>query len=237
MLGAGREESVYDADSAKEEVGVDSRKGKTAVKHELEHFYVGDSYGGNQDWFPTFMMRIGGCGAETACDSSVYFALHRGLTNIAPENAEGMARRDYVRFAYKMKPYLSPRRTGIDRLDIYMDGYAQYLRDCGEPHLSMTPLNGTEPYETAREAVIRQIDQGYPIPTLILNHRNKVFRDYVWHWFLINGYEAADDEFLVKTVTYSKAEWLHLCELWDTGYERRGGFVLFHIKEGEELES
>lgn len=86
------------------------------MKHELEHFYIDNSYGGNQDWFPTFMMHIGGCGAETACDSSVYFALHRGLTDIAPENAEGMTRRDYVRFAYKMKPYLSPRRTGIDRL-------------------------------------------------------------------------------------------------------------------------
>ena len=39
------------------------------MRRELEHFRIGDSYGGNQDWFPTFMMRIGGCGAETACDS------------------------------------------------------------------------------------------------------------------------------------------------------------------------
>ena len=80
------------------------------MKHELEHFYIGDSYGGNQDWFPTFMMRIGGCGAETACDSSVYFALRRGLTKIAPDNAEGMSREEYVRFAYKMKPIC--RRAG-----------------------------------------------------------------------------------------------------------------------------
>ena len=61
-----------------------------------------------------------------------------------------------------MKPYLSPRRTGIDRLDIYMDGYAQYLRDCGETRLSMTPFDGTEPYEAAKEAIMRQIDKGYP---------------------------------------------------------------------------
>ena len=56
------------------------------MKRELEHFSIGASYGGNQDWFPTFMMRVGGCGAETACDSSVYFALHRGLSKIAPAN-------------------------------------------------------------------------------------------------------------------------------------------------------
>lgn len=199
------------------------------MKHELEHFTIGDSYGGNQDWFPTFMMRIGGCGAETACDSSVYFALHRDLKSIAPENAATLTRRDYVRFAYKMKPYLSPRRTGIDRLDIYIAGYAAYLRDCGETRLTMTPLDGTEPFDAASAAIVQQIDQGYPVPTLILNHRSKDFRDYVWHWFLINGYDETDDAFLVKAVTYSRYEWLDLRALWDTGYERRGGFVLYRV--------
>ena len=200
------------------------------MKHELDHFYIGDSYGGNQDWFPTFMMRIGGCGAETACDSSVYFALHRGLTEIAPGNASDLTREGYVRFAYEMKPYLSPRSTGIDRLDIYIDGYAQYLRDRGETRLDMSPLHGTEPYETAEEAVRYQIDHGYPIPTLVLNHRNKKYRNYVWHWFLLNGYDDSGDMFKVKAVTYGSCKWLDLGELWNTGRERRGGFVLYHIK-------
>ncbi len=196
---------------------------------ELPHFRIGDSYGGNQDWFPTFMMRIGGCGAETACDSSVYFALHKGLTAIAPENAAELTKEDYIRFAYEMKPYLSPRSTGIDRLELYIDGYAQYLLDHGETRLSMTPLPGEAAYAEARNAVIRQIDQGCPIPTLVLNHRNSKLRSYVWHWFLLNGYDASEDAFWVKAVTYSQFEWLDLKELWDTGHERRGGFVLYHI--------
>ena len=199
------------------------------MKHELEHFYIGDSYGGNQDWFPTFMMRIGGCGAETACDSSIYFALHTGLTSIAPENVKELNKDGYIQFAYEMKPYLSPRVSGIDRLEIYIDGYAQYLRDRGETHLSMTPLHGTEPYSAAKEAVVQQIDQGYPIPMLVLNHRNKKLRDYVWHWFLLNGYEDSEEVFMVKAVTYSEYEWLDLSELWDTGHERRGGLVLYHL--------
>jgi hypothetical protein len=199
------------------------------VKRELEHFTIGDSYGGNQDWFPTFMMRIGGCGAETACDSSVYFALRRGLTKIAPENAAALSREEYVRFAYRMKPYLSPRRTGIDRLDIYIDGYARYLRDCGETRLTMTPLDGTEPFETAGDAIVRQIDLGCPVPTLVLNHSGKKLQDYVWHWFLINGYDETDGSFLVKAVTYSKYEWLDFQQLWNTGHERRGGLVLYHL--------
>ena len=199
------------------------------MKHELPHFQIGDSYGGNQDWFPTFMMRVGGCGAETACDSSIYFALHRGLTKLAPANAPTLTREDYVRFAYEMQPYLSPRASGIDRLDIYMDGYGQFLRDRGETRLSMTPLAGSAPYEAARLAVTRQIDQGFPIPTLVLNHRNKALRDYVWHWFLLNGYDDAPGAFLVKAVTYSESAWLDLASLWDTGHERRGGLILYHL--------
>lgn len=205
------------------------------MKHELEHFTIGSSYGGNQDWFPTFMMRIGGCGAETACDSSLYFALHRGLSKIAPANAARLTKEDYVRFAYEMKPYLSPRMTGIDRLEIFIDGYARYLRDRGEDRLSMTALSGSEPYEAAREAVARQIDGGFPLPTLILNHADRRFEDYVWHWFLINGYNDSSGGFFVKAVTYSGYEWLSLKDLWNTGYARRGGLVLYHLDKEKNL--
>lgn len=196
---------------------------------ELPHFQIGDSYGGNQDWFPTFMMRIGGCGAETACDSSVYFARYRGLTEIAPAE-DPLTKERYIDFAYEMRPYLSPRMSGIDRLDIFIDGYQNYLSDKGESRLTMRPFSGENTLEAARSAVIAQIDNGYLIPTLILNHRNKKYDDYVWHWFLINGYqETKDGEFLVKAVTYSHFQWLNLRELWDTGHTRRGGFVLFHL--------
>ena len=63
----------------------------------------------------------------------------------------------------------------------------------------------------------------------MLNHRSRNLRDYVWHWFLLNGYDDGEGGFRVKAVTYSKYEWLDLRELWDTGQERRGGFVLYHV--------
>ena len=199
------------------------------MRQELEHFMIGDSYGGNQDWFPTFMIRIGGCGAETACDSSLYFAIHRGLSEIAPANAAEITKEDYIRLAYVMRPYLSPRMSGIDRLDIYIDGYTKYLKDRGETRLAMKPFDGTEPFEKAKAAVIRQIDAGYPIPTLVLNHRNPGMKEYVWHWFLINGYDESEDSFRVRAVTYGEYEWLNLRDLWETGHKRRGGFVLYQM--------
>ena len=115
------------------------------MKRELEHFYIGEAYGGSQDWFPTFMMRMGGCAAETACDSSIYFALHRGLADIAPDNA-GMLTK---------------------------------------------------------------------------------YADHIWHWFLLNGYDDTGDAFLVKTVTYGGFEWLAFGELWNPGFSKRGGLVLY----------
>lgn len=200
-------------------------------RRELEHFMIGSSYGGNQDWFRTFMMRIGGCGAETACDSSLYFALHMGVEGIYPFDEHQLTRSDYVDFAHMMEKYLWPRLSGIDKLDIYVDGYSRYLNDRGVTCISMDTLDGKEPYQKAAETVKSQIDQGFPVPTLILNHRDRALKDYVWHWFLINGYEERDNTLLVKNVTYSGYVWLNLQKLWDTGYSNRGGLILYNRRE------
>ena len=183
------------------------------------------------------MMRIGGCGAETACDSSLYFALNMGIEGIYPFDKENLSKRDYVDFAHVMEKYLWPRMSGIDRTEIFTAGYAKFLKDRGVDCISMTTLEGTEPYEAAAAAVRKQIDSGYPVPTLILNHRDRRFADYNWHWFLINGYDTRENGqdtadaagMLVKAVTYSSYEWLDLRRLWDTGHIRRGGLVLFSV--------
>ena len=201
------------------------------MKKELEHFYIGYSYGGNQDWFRTFMMRIGGCGAETACDSSLYFAIHMGVDGIYPFDRHDLTKREYVDFAHMMEKYLWPRMSGIDRLDIYVDGYSKYLHDRGVSCISMSTLDGREPYDTAVQTIKDQIDAGYPVPTLILNHRDKAMKDYVWHWFLINGYEEMDDTMMVKAVTYSTYQWLELRRMWETGHSNKGGLILYRKNE------
>ena len=99
----------------------------------------------------------------------------------------------------------------------------------------MDTLDGSEPYEKAADTVIRQIDSGYPVPTLILNHRDRRMKDFNWHWFLINGYDEREDGLWVKTVTYSSYLWVSLRQLWDTGYKTRGGLVLYRINDGKTL--
>ncbi len=206
------------------------------MKRELEHFKIGDSYGGNQDWFRTFMMRMGGCGAETACDSSLYFAIHMGVEGIYPFDKENLSKDDYVDFAHMMEKYLWPRLSGINRLDIFVDGYTKYLNDRGVTCIGMDMLDGSEIYENAAAAVMKQIDSGYPVPILNLNHKEKAFKDYEWHWFLINGYEETDNTLFVKAVTYSGFQWLDFRKLWDTGFANKGGLILYSLKGGRTHE-
>ena len=93
----------------------------------------------------------------------------------------------------------------------------------------MDTLDGTETAETAAAAIVRQIDSGYPVPTLILNHKDRRMKDFNWHWFLINGYDEREDGLWVKTVTYSSYLWVSLGQLWETGHKMRGGLVLYRV--------
>lgn len=199
------------------------------MKRELEHFYVGDSYGGQQEWYPRlteFGMYIGGCAAITACDCSIYFTKYFGR-KLYPFDAQNISRTAYLEFGRIMEPYLYPRWSGVDRLEIYLDGYGRFLRDHKETSLTLAPWPGEKSYDDTREVVRRQIDAGFLIPCLILNHREPSLEDYNWHWFILNAYDERDGKFFVKAVTYGVGRWFDLRTLWDTGYQRRGGLILF----------
>ena len=65
------------------------------MKKELDYFRIGNTYGGNQDWFPDFMMKIGGCAALTACDSCICLDLYKGTT-LYPFDKQRLTKKDYI---------------------------------------------------------------------------------------------------------------------------------------------
>lgn len=200
------------------------------MKKELKYFYIEDSYGGNQEWFTDFMMNRGGCGALTACDTCIYLNLHQGKKHLYPFKEE-LKKEDYIHFGEKMKPYLSPRRSGIDTLDLFMEGFRNYLEDIQDKEILLEGFSGENELKKAKEKVREQIEEGFPIPYLNLLHQNPIFEDYEWHWFLLTGYEEEEGKFLVKAVTYGKAEWLNFEELWDSGHDKKGGMVLLSLRK------
>lgn len=223
------------------------------MKTELNYFYIEGSYGGNQEWFSTPFMKLGGCGAETAIESSIYFTKYFDK-DLCPFSLTELSISNYKNFGKIMRPYLSPRMSGIDRLDIFTEGYGKYLEDVGEHGIKMEEFGGEHTVDEAIEIVKSQIDKALPIPMLMLNHKDRKFKDYDWHWFIVNGYaedvkapnpgpwgnagcEASHSKspdgsirFYIKTATYSEWDWLDFRDFWDSGFERKGGLVLFSVE-------
>lgn len=197
------------------------------MKKILDYFTIDGEIGGNQEWFRNVVMNIGGCAAATACDSSIYFALHQGERQLYPYDAENLTKEEYISFSMKMKPYIKPRVGGVKKLHMFIDGFAKYMEDVGEEHLKMEEFAGEHTYEEAAGFVKRQIDAKLPIPYLMLRHTNPKYKDFVWHWFLCYGYEEKENDFLITVATYGEATTFSLKDLWDTGYEEKGGLIQY----------
>lgn len=199
------------------------------MRKELPYFKIDQAYGGSQSWFRDPMMKLGGCGAATACDSCIYLALHGNRPYLYPQNLNQLDKEAYIQFAMKMKPYLRPRMQGINTLELFIDGFRKYLKQIGEDKLELEAFSGEQTYEQAKVTARSQLDQNMPIPFLLLRHKSYAMKDLVWHWFLIVGYEEFEDNFMVKIATYGNYHWISLRELWNTGYKQKGGMIV--IKE------
>ena len=195
---------------------------------ELDYFWVGEEYGGRQSLLPDMIMRFAGCAAVTACDSLIYMTLYKNLKNLCPFSTDQLRGRDYVAFFKTVKPYLRPRLMGINRLEIFVAAFKKFLKEHGTFFLDVLPWSGDHDEQNTVKTIKQQIDRGFLIPYLLLHHKNPNFENYEWHWFLLTGYdEKPDGRFLVKAVTYGAYEWLDFAKLWNTGYDRKGGLILF----------
>ena len=241
------------------------------MRNVLEHFNIGEALGGSQDWFLDPFMKLGGCGAVTACDTCIWLARSQGEAWLYPFSLQNLSRADFLHFGRVMKPYLRPRSGGINRLELYMRGFRAYLsgraeawrqaQDAGIRMLRMEGFSGNRPACEAWDAIIRQIDGGFPVPALVLRHKEPELKDFVWHWFLLIGYSDEEPEAgvvpkstaaepeegavpkstdagpggsprrCVKAVTYGEWAWVDFEKLWDTGYEQKGGLVLYRWDE------
>lgn len=198
---------------------------------ELDYFNIDELYGGNQEIFSDAWMRLGGCGAVTACDLCIYLDMYKGTKGLYPYDLKSLSKEAYESFAMKMKPYLRPRYSGIDRPEIYIEGFSSYLADCGCTDVELGSISGNDAYPKARSFVISQIDSGFPVPYLNLRHRDKTFSDFEWHWFLLTGYEVFDSAMMVKAVSYGEYVWLDFARLWNTGYTRKGAMIQVTMPE------
>ena len=196
------------------------------MKKELAYFNIEGEYGGNQNWFYDPMMRLGGCAAIATCDLCIYLNLYRENKHLYPFNIDSLQKKDYIKFSKIMKKYLHPRMKGINTLQLYIDGFRSYLYDINDEEIKMEPFSGENSVYDGEKIVVSQIEKEIPIPFLLLKHKNKKLNELVWHWFLIVGYEKTEDDVLVKIATYGEYNWISFKNLWDTGYDEKGGMII-----------
>lgn len=195
------------------------------MKTELDHFRIGPYIGGDQEWFTDSWMKIGGCGAVTACDLCIYLAKHKGMRALYPFDPDEVTMEDYLAFGMRMRAFLTPRATGINRTSIFVDGLNAYLASCGVRPIRLQGVSGEESVQSAEQQICGRIDRGFPVPYLMLMHRDRKLKDYMWHWFLLNGYDASGDALRVRAVSYGEQTWMDFPHLWQTGRRPKGGFV------------
>ena len=198
---------------------------------ELGHYDIGEYYGFNQEWYPDFMMNKGGCAATTAAEICIYLKKYCGIGTLYPYDAGAVTFDDFNRFAMEMKPYLKPRIGGVDKLSIYTEGFEKYLRDKGENRVVLEEYGGEHTLAEAEETLKAAIDAGMPVSFLMLANEDNTLYDYIWHWFLLNGYDTDEGKCAVKVATYGESVWLDFARLWNTGYKKKGGMVLFHLTD------
>ena len=129
-----------------------------------------------------------------------------------------------------MKPYLKPRVNGVNKLYMFTEGFGRYLDDVGEQRIEMEKLPGDRNVQEAEEFVREHIDGGCPVPCLMLRHKKACYKDFVWLWFLCYGYEDRADGLWITVATYGASHTLPLRDLWDTGYEEKGGLIGLKLK-------
>lgn len=197
------------------------------MKKELAYFNIETSFGGNQDWFTDHWMNIGGCAAAAACDSCICMEKSGLQQNVYPYDIKNLNKKDYIDFAMQMKPYLRPRWNGIDKLEIYIDGMNNYLRDIGNSSLLLESFSDDRQLNETMIKVKQQIDNNLPIPFLLLRHQNRDFYDLLWHWFMLVGYDEFDGELYVKIATYGDYSYFSFGDLWSSGHKNNGGMILY----------
>lgn len=199
------------------------------MKKELDYFYIGHSYGGNQSWFLDFWMHIGGCAALCACDSIILLEKNKIKTGLYPFSIEKLTKGDYIRFGKMMKPYIRPRLGGVDRLDLFIEGINNYFKDLNYTELEVEKLESEneQNYFQAAFFLKNSINKGFPVSFLLLKHKSREFSPILWHWFMIVGYNEYDDELYVKVATYGNWKYYSFRKMWNSGFDNNGGMILY----------
>ena len=138
-----------------------------------------------------------------------------------------ITQKEYQDCLKSIRRYLRPGIHGVTRLELFTEGIERFMAEQGVTDIKAKGLHGSFSEKEAEQWIIHQIDNNMPVPFLLLDHKTFPHDDYVWHWFLLNGYDRSGRIFRVKAASYGTWKWFTLREMWNTGCAKKGGLILF----------
>lgn len=185
----------------------------------------GVHYGGDQNWYRHWLMRMGGCSTTAACEACICLARERSdMRSLYPGDPTCVSKDDFIRFADLVFPHVHPDvggLTDIGRFAAMLKGYAA----CCGADVEVDTLSGDAPLAEAEQFIRAAIDDGRPVSYLMLRHQDRRFDDFEWHWFSVTGYEETAAGMLLTAGTYGRRHRLELAPAWNTGFVWKGGLA------------
>lgn len=183
---------------------------------EIPFLNIDGNYGGDQNWLPEHKMKRGGCSTVVAVEmSSCLKFMDKKYETLSPLD-EHTSKERFIDFSVEMFKYVWPKYRGLPSLDYFEECYNDYAKTVNfKPKYEK--LDEAESYEAAEAFVKKNIDEGYPIGYLLLEHESRLVFDITWHWFTVTGYEETGDGIDVIFGTWGERCRLPLRHLWNKG--------------------
>lgn len=150
-------------------------------------------YGGDQDWFSREIQRKAGCASVAGANLAAYYAANfAGASSLYKGSANPFRKDEYISAMEDMYRYMTPGPVGFPYPERFASQFGAFAESRGvsvKPRLFMKAKG----YEKCADFVRAALDEGHPVPLLILHHRAARLTDDNWHWVTITGWLDGPD--------------------------------------------
>ena len=176
----------------------------------IDNYY----YGGNQDWYNSYIKRLAGCGPTTASTITMY------------ELNKNYSKKEFIKLMNDLWNYITPGMMGVDSVEKYQKGYDKYLKDnkldiskSKVLYLDNSTIIDIENYLT------EALNSNHPVAFLNLNNGSEKEIDS-WHWTTIVSLEKISNNLFVEVCDEGYLKRINLSSWLETS--GRGSFIYYY---------
>lgn len=184
----------------------------------INYLLVDNYYGGNQDWYNSYLKRLAGCGPTTAATITMY-----ELNKI---NYHRYTKNEFILLMNDLWNYITPGMMGVDKVEKYKTGYDKYLASSNlNIKNSKILILDNSNLEEIENYLLEAIETNHPVAFLNLDNGNIKEIDS-WHWTTIVSIEKINDNIWVEICDEGFLKKINLSEWFKTS--SKGSFIYYY---------